>query len=142
MKYGPVDVLVVAIGEPRFDGSVITELAKLADAGTIRVLDAMVLVMDEDGKASGVDLEDLPAEDTAMLGFVNTGTRGLFNSEDAATFTEGMVPGSAIVALAIENSWAVPLINAIIAAGADIAMHTRVPAPIVDDAMAAIGAAE
>jgi len=49
-----------------------------------------------------------------------------------------MVPGSAIVALAIENAWAVPLMNAFEAAGADIAMHTRIPAPVVDDALAAI----
>lgn len=140
MKYGPVDVLVVATGEPRFDGSVVTELAKLADAGTIRVLDAMLLVMGEDGKAYGLDIEDLPAEDSAALGFINSGTRGLFDSEDAATFAEGMVPGSAIVALAIENAWAVPLINAIIEAGAEVALHTRVPAPIVDDALAAAAA--
>jgi hypothetical protein len=31
-------------------------------AGTIRVLDAMILLKDEDGQAWGVDLEDLPAE--------------------------------------------------------------------------------
>lgn len=138
MKYGPVDVLVVAIGEPRFDGSVIAELARLADAGTIRLLDAMVMVMGEDGVVQGLDIEDLPAEEAAALGFIETGTRGLFSADDAAAFAEGMVPGSGIVALAIENAWAVPLINTIIDAGAEIALHTRVPAPIVDDALAAV----
>ncbi len=142
MKYGPVDVLVFAVGEPRFDGSILTELVKLADAGTVRVLDAMVIVMDQDGEARGLDIEDLPVEDRALLGFIETGSKGLFSAEDAATFTEGMVPGSGIVALAIENAWAVPLINAIIDAGAEIALHSRVPAPIVDDALAAIGVAE
>ncbi|HSK48622.1 MAG TPA: DUF6325 family protein [Coriobacteriia bacterium] len=142
MKYGPVDVLVVAMGEPRFDGSVLTELAKLASAGTVRVLDAMVLLMDEDGKPYGVDIEDLPAEDAAALGFIETGTRGLFDAEDAAALTEGMLPGSAILALAIENAWAVPLINSIIDVGAEVAFHTRIPAPIVEDALTAMGAKE
>jgi hypothetical protein len=126
------------MGEPRFEGAILGELAKLADSGTVRVLDAMVLLMDADGTVSGVDIEDLPAEDREMLGFIETGTRGLFDSEDAATLSEGMVPGSAIVALAIENAWAVPLMNSFMDAGMDLAFHTRIPAPIVEDAMAAL----
>lgn len=138
MEYGPVDVIVLAMGEPRFDGSILAELERLAKTGTIRVLDAMVLIMDVDGSVLGLDIEDLPVEDKAALSFINTGTRGLFDAEDAATFAEGMVAGSAIIALAIENAWAVPLMNAFAAAGTDIAMHTRIPAVIVDDALAAI----
>ena len=46
MRYGPVDVVVLAMGEPKFDGSILVELERLASAGTIRVLDAMVLLMD------------------------------------------------------------------------------------------------
>ena len=140
MKYGPVDVVVLATGEPRFDGTIVSEITKLVEAGTIRVLDAMLLVMDAEGKAYGVDIEDLPAEDKAALGFIDTGTRGLFDAEDSAALVEGMTPGSAIVALAIENTWAVGLINAFEAAGAEIALTTRVPAPLVDDAMSSLGA--
>jgi hypothetical protein len=140
VKYGPVDVIVLAAGEPRFDGSILVELERLAGTGTIRVLDAMVLYMDSEGEVLSVDLEELPAEDLAALGFIDTKTRGLFDAEDSATLAEGMVPGSAIVALAIENAWAVPLMNAFISAGADIALHTRVPAVVVDDALAALSA--
>lgn len=140
MKYGPVDVLVVAMAEPRFDGNVLAELEKLAGNGTIRVLDAMVVVMDADGKTFGLDIEDLNPEDAAALGFINTGTRGLFDSEDAATLTEGLVPGAAVLALAIENAWAVPLVNAILEAGADIAFHTRVPGVVVDEALSTLKA--
>ena len=90
----------------------------------------------------GLDLEDLPVDDKAKLAFIDTKTRGLFDAEDAATFAEGMVPGSAIVALAIENTWAVGLMNAFESVGADIALHTRIPAVIFDDAMAAVAAAQ
>jgi hypothetical protein len=140
MRYGPVDVVVVAMGEPRFDGSVLAELERAAGTGAIRVLDAMVLVTDDEGAQWTLDIEDMPEEDQAALGFIETGTRGIFDGEDAAVLLEGMVPGSAVVALAIENAWAVPLINALGDAGADLALHTRIPAPIVDDALAAVGA--
>jgi hypothetical protein len=143
MEHGPVDVLVVAFGEPKFDGSILVELERLAAAGTIRVLDALVLMKMEDGTQATLDIEDLADEDKAALGFVETGTRGLFDSEDAATLFEGLAPGSAVVALAIEHAWAVGLENAIIGAGAEVAMNERIPAVAVDAAFAALaGAAE
>lgn len=138
IKYGPVDVIALAFGEPRFDGSILAELERQAATGTIRVLDAMILLKNEDGQSLRLDLEDLPEDEKAALGFIETETRGLFDSDDADTLWEGMVPGSAIVALAIEHSWAVALVNAIDAQGAEIALNFRVPAPIVDEAYASL----
>lgn len=140
IKHGPLDVLVLAAGEPKFDGSVLAELQKQAAAGIIRVLDAMLLVKDEGGLRVGVNIEDLPAEMSQALGFIDTGTRGLFDTEDADTLYEGMVPGSAVLALAIEHAWAVDLVNALDANGIELALHFRVPAPIVDEAFAALSA--
>jgi len=140
MKHGPVDVVVLAAGEPRFDGSVLAELERQAASGTIRVLDAMILLKDESGDCWALDLEDLPADEKEALGFIETGTRGLFDADDADTLYEGMVPGSAIVALAIEHTWAVELVNAIAASGVEVALNFRVPAPIVDEAFASLSA--
>ena len=72
------------------------------------------------------------------IGFIETGTRGLFDSEDAETLYEGMVPGSAVCALAIEHVWAVDLVNAMHDAGVELALNFRVPAPIVDEAFASL----
>lgn len=138
MKHGPVDVIALAFGEPRFDGSILAELERQASTGTIRVLDAMILFKDENGQSWRLDLEDLPEEEKAALGFIETETRGLFDSDDADMLWEGMVPGSAIVALAIEHSWAVALVNAIDAQGVEVALNFRVPAPIVDEAYASL----
>ena len=53
-----------------------------------------------------------------------------------------MVPGSAIFAMALEHVWAIDLVNAFNNAGAELALHTRVPAAIVDEAFAALTTAE
>ncbi len=142
IKHGPVDVIVLAAGEPRFDGNVLAELERQAESGTIRVLDAMILVKAGDGEVMSIDIEDLPAEEAARLGFIETGTRGLFDSYDAETLTEGMVPGSAVVALAIEHTWALALVNALYQSGVDVALNFRVPAIIVDEAFASLGIEE
>lgn len=140
MEHGPVDVIILAAGEPEFDGSILAELARLAEAGTIRVLDAMVLVKDPDGVGLSMDLEDLPADMAGSLGFIYTGTRGLFDSEDSDMLFEGMVPGSALVALAIEHRWAISLVNAIEDAGLEMALNWRIPATVVDEAFSALEA--
>jgi len=139
IQLGPVDVVVLAAGEPRFDGAVFAELKRQAGYGTIRVLDAMILLKDEQGVGASLDLEDLPEEQRAAVGFIETGTRGLFDSEDAETLFEGMVPGSAVVALAIEHTWALALVNALYQSGVDLALNMRVPAMIVDEAFASLG---
>jgi hypothetical protein len=138
IEHGPVDVLVLAAGEPRFNGSVLAELERQAATGTIKVLDAMILMKDEEGTCWAFDIEDMEPEEAAALGFIETGTRGLFDSDDADTLYEGMVPGSTVVALAIEHTWAVALVNALEQAGVDVALNFRVPAPIVDEAFASL----
>ena len=138
IKRGPVDVLVLAAGVPQFDGSVLAELERLSAADTIRVLDAMVLLKDDKGKPWRLEMKDLPSEQAEALGFISTETRGLFDIEDAATLYEGMVPGSAVIALAIEHRWAVTLVNALYEAGVEMGGHFRVPAVVVDEALASL----
>lgn len=140
MEHGPVDVIVLVSAEPKLDGSVLGELQRLADEGTIRVLDALLIMMDESGKIIRMNIEDLPPELAASLGFLETGTRGLFDAEDARMFEEGMVPGCTVVAFAIEHAWALSLRKALEGANAELAMNIRIPAAVVDDAMAALGA--
>ncbi len=99
----------------------------------------MILVKDECGVHASIDLEDLPPERGKQLGFIETGTHGLFDAADAATLFEGMVPGSAVVALAIEHTWALALVNALWQAGVEMALNFRVPALVVDEAFASLG---
>jgi len=139
MELGPVDVVIIAYGEPKFDGSVLEELRRLAGEGTIRVLDAMVVAKGDDGMVETLDIEDLPREEAAALGFIETGTRGLFDSSDADTLIEGMVPGSAVVALAIEHKWAIGLRKKLEEVGGEVALTFRIPAPMMEDALAELG---
>lgn len=140
IKHGPVDLLVLALGEPIFDGSILRELKKQTATGAIQVLDAMVLFKTAEGECLSVDLEGLPESDLEALNFISDDTRGLFDSDDAETLWEGMVPDSAVIALAIEHKWAVDLVNAVVGAGAEVAMNVRIPAPIVDEAFAELEA--
>lgn len=139
IPHGPVDVLVMAAGEPRFDPAILAELERQASSGTIRVLDAMILLNDEHGNHSVVDIAELPEEQRVAVGFIDLATHGLFDSDDARTLFEGMVPGSAVIALAIEHTWAIALVNALHQSGMDLALNFRVPESVVDDAFGSLG---
>ena len=138
IKHGPVDVVVLALGEPKFDGSILNELERQTATGTIRVLDVMVLFKAESGECWRLDIENLSPKDLAALDFIESESQGLFDDEDAETLWEGMAPDSAIIALAIEHTWAIALVNAMDAQGAEVALNFRVPAPIVDEAFASL----
>jgi hypothetical protein len=138
MKHGPVDVTVIAFGEARFDGSALAELERQAAAGTIRVLDLIILLKDENKDCWRIKVSDLPPEQASAVDFIEAETLGLFDEEDAGMLCEGMVPGSAVAALAIEHTWAVDLAHAIAAEGGELALNFRVPTPIVDEAFASL----
>lgn len=138
LTHGPVDVMVFTFGEARFDGSALAELKRLSAAGLIRVLDLIILLKNQDGDCFRVGIGDLPPEQAAAVAFIKAATIGLFDDEDAALLCEGMVPGSAVAGLAIENTWAVELADAIHAEGGELALNSRVPASIVEDAFATL----
>ena len=142
MEHGPVDVLIVGFGEPKFEGKVMGELEKLAKAGTIRVLDVMVVLKDPDGTAVVMKADDIREEELEAIGYTPLGTSGLFDEETAEMLAEGAVPGSAAAALAVEHVWAIPLVKSFTDAGAEVAMHTRIPAAIVDEAFEALSMSE
>ena len=59
-EMGPVDYLVVEFpaGQANFSGEVAAELAGLSQAGTIRVLDLLILVKDSNGTVEAHEVDD------------------------------------------------------------------------------------
>ena len=60
-ELGPVDYLVVEFpaGAQNFTGEMANELVRLHDAGTIRVMDVLILAKGEDGAVQAMELSDL-----------------------------------------------------------------------------------
>src|SRR6478735_10619118 len=61
-ELGPVDYVVVEFpaGASNFTGEMAKELLALVDAGTIRVIDILILTKSEDGKIEAMEFSDLP----------------------------------------------------------------------------------
>lgn len=115
----PVQVLVVGLESPAYDGTVLEELARLRDAGVVRLIDLMVVRREPDGAFETVDL---PAGAPKGLGRLAS---AFFHHEgDAAPPEDGtwsladVVPVGGLAAVALlEHLWAAPLVGVIAAVG-------------------------
>src|ERR1700709_2099256 len=60
-ELGPVDFVIVEFpaGEQSFTGEIVEELVKLVDAGTIRIIAALILGKEEDGGVEATERSDV-----------------------------------------------------------------------------------
>ena len=118
----PVQVLVVGFDRPSFSGEVLVELARLREAGIVRLVDLLLVTRAEDGTfqtldlptdAGVADLGELAAE---LLGSPEVEGGGPLQGEGWSLADAVPVGSTAAVAL-LEHLWAGPLSEAIGRAG-------------------------
>jgi len=125
---GPVDIAVIAFDEPTFDGRIAGAIAELQAAGTIRLLDAVVVNKDADGTLTYLEITDIDGDGELDLVALQGDAPGMLTEDDAAAGAEAMPPGSAILMLAWENTWAVRAAVAIRENGGVLVAQERIPA--------------
>jgi uncharacterized membrane protein len=143
MAVGPVQLLVIGFDHPQFHGEIVEELEKLRRSDTVRVIDALAVHKDADGKIEVQHLSTLTREEAmelgskvaALIGLAIEGEEGIhaaaeIGAEEAAAhgievFTDEIewdvieeIPNDSAAALILlEHQWAVPLRDAIAGAG-------------------------
>jgi hypothetical protein len=139
-EMGPIDILVIAFpaGAP-MTGDAVPLLMDLVDNGTIRVLDAMFVAKDEDGRFSGFEAQNLDDKGVGDFRIFEGASSGLLGDEDAATAAEALEPGSAGVMIVYENRWAAPFAAAVRRNGGVLVDNQRIP---VQDLIATLDAVE
>jgi fructosamine-3-kinase len=126
-ELGPVDYLVVEFpaGAKNFTGEMAAELLKLVDAGTIRVVDVLILDKNEDGSVDVTELADV--EELGELEAVEAQLAELLAADDVAHLAAAMDPGSTAGVLIWENLWAAPFASAARRAGGQLIANGRIP---------------
>lgn len=126
-ELGPVDFLVVEFpaGESNFTGEMATELVSLVDAGTIRVIDVLILSKDADGSIEATELSDI--DNLGPLQQVEAGLAELLAEDDVMNLAAAMDPGSTAGVLIWENLWAAPFASAARRAGGQLIADGRIP---------------
>jgi hypothetical protein len=126
-ELGPVDYLVIEFPPDRaaFTGEMAAELARLQEAGIIRVLDLIMIEKAEDGSIEGFEIDDLDSVDD--LTFLESQVAEVLAAEDVAHLAAAMEPGTIAGVLVWENLWAAPFASAARRAGGQLVATGRIP---------------
>ena len=138
-ELGPVDYLVVEFpaGHTTFTGEIAGELARLHDAGIIRVMDLVIIGKSDDGTVMGQELVD--AGNLGELAQIEAQLAETLAEADIVRLAEPMKPGSVAGILVYENLWAAPFGSKVRHAGGQLLVNGRIPVQAI---LAAIEADE
>jgi hypothetical protein len=140
IELGPIDLVV--IGYPKgapMTGEAIPILVDLVERGVIRVLDATIVVKEEDGTFSGLAVSDMDQDRAGDFVIFEGATTGLIGDDDLALIAEVMEPGDAAAAILYENRWAAPFAGAVRRSGGRLLMSERITAQDLLDAAELLG---
>ena len=135
---GPVTYMVVEFPGIKFKGEIVPALNELVDAGTIRIMDMLVVTKDADGVVAPYEISDLKnPEVAALFKGLKAEVSGLFNEDDIAILASTLDNNSAAGLLLFENRWAEKFTNAISNAEGRFVLLESVPADVLAEALAA-----
>lgn len=160
---GPVQLLVVGFEQPDFKGEVLAQLQSLREHDLVRVIDILLVYKDAAGELETRQVSDLSAQEAQDLGELAGALIGLgaaaggdaesaarlWSAEDGLT-EEDLVdvlaeipPDTAVAIALLEHRWAIPLREAILAAGGFPILDTWVhPRDLVEIGLLAAAEAE
>jgi len=126
-ELGPVDYVVVEFpaGTSNFTGEMAKELLALVDAGTIRVVDILILTKNDDGSVDAMELSDI--EELGELQALEAQLAELLAEDDVVHLAAAMDPGSTAGVLIYENVWAAPFAAAARRSGGQLIANGRIP---------------
>ena len=141
-ELGPVDYLVVEFppGAQNFTGEMAAELVRLSDAGTIRVLDLLILQKAADGSVDAYEIDETEAADEIRA--LETHVSEILAADDVDHLAAAMEPGSVAGVLVWENTWAAPFASAARRAGGQLIATGRIPIQAIAASIEAEQAAE
>jgi hypothetical protein len=133
-EIGPVEYLIVAFPGNRFRGEIAPALAKLVDAGTIRIIDVAFVGKDEDGEVAAFELMDLDPDVREGLENLGVDVQGMLNEDDLNAAAEELEPNSSAALLVWEDVWAKEVAQAMRDAGGVLFDFGRLPHEVVQAA--------
>ena len=91
VELGPIDYLVVEFpaGKADFSGAMAEKLGELVEAGTVRVLDLLIITKDEGGEVDAFELHEFEDGDLGALRELGAEFAALLSEEDVGPHRRG-----------------------------------------------------
>lgn len=143
MALGPIEVLLIAFPGNQFNGEILPELERLVEAGTISVVDGLLVTKLDDGEVIFAEFGEEDANpDATRLAALLDQVESLISDDDVAELAAGLEPNSSAALLVFEHTWAKPFRDAVVASGGVVAADFRVPGLVVDQLLTELAAVD
>src|SRR5687767_2372105 len=142
MAIGPIELLVVKFPGNQFKGEIAPALQELVETRTIRVIDLIFAMKDDEGTLAILELNALGDETLAIFEPEPSELSGSLTEDDARTLTGGLENNSSAAILLFENTWATKFVEAMRNANGELVMIERVPRAVIDDLIAEVAASK
>jgi hypothetical protein len=136
MTIGPVEYIAIAFPGNKFSGEIIPAIKKLEEAGTIRILDLVLITKDQDGNVAAVELADASPETQATFAVLGVENKNLLGEEDFEDIGSALDPNSTAALMIWENAWAAEFAKSLRNADGILIANGRIPAALVEEALA------
>ena len=133
---GPVDILLLRFPGNQFRGEIVPAMRDLVVNGMVRIIDLMFVYRDADGVVGSIELAGLGPE--LLPAFADLDGQlggGMLDAEDVEEGGGDLPPGNSVAVLVVENTWAIPFVNAVRGAGGEVVDQARIPAETADRAL-------
>lgn len=139
MAVGPCDLIVVKFPGNKFRGEIAPALGRLVDAGTIKIIDALFAIKDEKGDVAILEIRDVDGDGVADIAAI-VEVDGAIGPDDVDDASQLLEPNSSALLLLFENTWAAEVTQAMRNADGELLLMERIPAAVVEEALAAVAA--
>lgn len=140
MGVGPVEYLILGFPGDHFKDEIVSPLAKLIDSGTVRIIDLVFILKDDDGNVTTFEFDQL--EELAPFSTLEGEVSGLITQEDIEYAADSLEPGTSAAVLLWEDTWATEFAAAVRGAGGVMLEGARIPADLLEAASADSAAAD
>ena len=132
MTLGPLEYLVVGFEGNRFNGEIAREIGKVVEKKIIRIVDAVLITRDIDGRATVVEFDNKDDPKFADFAPLLDDLMGLLTPEDVEALAEGIGPNTSALAILFEHRWAVQIKEAMAAAGGFLVGRSTIPPEVLE----------
>jgi len=140
MAVGPIELLVVKFPGNQFKGEIAPALQELVETGTIRIIDLIFAIKDEEGTLAVLELNALGDQALAVFTPAPSELSGSLTEDDARTLAGGLENNSSAAILLFENTWATRFADALRNANGQLIMIERIPRAVIDELIAELAA--
>jgi uncharacterized membrane protein len=130
---GPLEYIVIGFQGNNFDGSIAREIGKVVENGTIRIVDALMVIKDEAGDVAVVEIDAKSDPRFASFAGLLGTSLALFTPEDVEQIVVSIPDNMSALVILFEHHWAVDVKVAMEAAGGFLVSRTVIQPEILEE---------